>query len=335
MSTKELVIITDAWYPQVNGVVTTYTNIISELPSGMFDKTTIIHPGLFKSIANPVYKETRISFCSMNRMMKMLYPFWIRGARFHIATEGVLGYQAKRVLRDFGCKHTSAYHTKFPEFIEEMLGIPTAWTRWYFDKFHRDSKIVMMSSQSVANRYPEWNCKVLGKGYEREFFYPRPDRKENKTPILLYVGRVSREKNIEEFLNIDLPFKHHKIVVGDGPIRLELGKKYPDVFFMGYKFGEELGDLYRRADVFVFPSRNDTYGIVVLEAMACGTPVAAFDVDGARDQIVNGINGYIGENLADNIERCLDLDREKVYNTVKDISWKNSANQFIKYLEEP
>lgn len=328
MAKQTIVIITDAWEPQVNGVVTTYKNLLKHLDNY---NVVVINPSQFKTLPNPFYKDIPISLCSFRKMASCLLPFWRSGAKFHVATEGVLGLQAKRVLRSLGYAHTSAYHTKFPEFFKEMFHIPISWTRWYFDWFHRDSSIVMMSSQSVANRYPNWNCKVLGKGFESHFTFK--DKSIKLRPVLLYVGRVSAEKNIEAFcsLNIDA----EKIVIGDGPMREKLKFAYPDVYFLGYKFGKELADFYQLADVFVFPSKTDTFGIVVLEAMACGTPVAAYPVDGAIDQIQNGVNGYTDEDLEVAVQKALAVSRETTYNSVQNVSWENSASlQFIKYLEE-
>jgi glycosyltransferase involved in cell wall biosynthesis len=330
MAKKTIVIITDAWYPQVNGVVTTYENIIKELPSEY--QVRVISPDMFTNFKNPLYKEISISLCTKNKMRKILKQIVKENdiCYFHLATEGVLGFQAKRVLEEAGTLYTTAYHTKFPEFIKALYGIPTCFTRWYFDWFHRNSKCVMMSSKSVASQYPRWNCKVLQKGYDSHFTFSSP---KNHTPILLYVGRVSKEKGVEDFCKIHPLRDVVKIVVGDGPIKKKLRKKYPDVHFVGYKFGKELAEYYQNADVLVFPSRNDTYGIVILEAMACGTPVAAYPVDGAKDQIKYCCNGDMDNNLTLAAMRCLTLSRLDTASSVYSITWKNSANQFIKYIE--
>jgi glycosyltransferase involved in cell wall biosynthesis len=238
--------------------------------------------------------------------------------KFHIATEGTIGYQAKKVLERLGIEYTTAYHTKFPEFFKEMFHIPVSFTSWYFDWFHRKSKRVLMSSQSVADRYPEWNCNVLGKGYDSHFTFA--GKKSRIRPVLLYVGRVSAEKNIEAFC--DLTINAIKVVVGDGPI-----------MFIGYKFGNELARWYQTAGCLVFPSKTDTYGIVVLESMACGTPVAAYPVDGAIDQIKNHVNGYVDESLLNAVIKALEVSRETTYNSVKNITWANSAKQFIEYIQ--
>lgn len=332
---KRIVIFTDAWYPQVNGVVTTYINTIQHIDHERHE-VEIIEPSMFTTIKLPFYKEIGLSIVTRNRIKEIIKRNLDEApvCRFHIATEGPIGYKAKRVLDAMHIKYTTAYHTKFPEFIEHITKIPVKYTSWYFDWFHRSAKTVIVSSNSTAREHPNWNTRVMGKGYDDHF---RPDplkpHQKNKVKTLLYVGRVSKEKNIEDFCRIYLP-NINKVVVGDGPDRKRLKKKYPDVHFVGYKFGELLAEQYRQADVFVFPSRTDTYGIVILEAMACGTPVAAYPVTGPIDQIKNGVNGYTGSNLLSSVINCMSLSREKVYSTVKDITWQNAAKEFIQYLEE-
>ena len=331
MVKKTLVLITDAWSPLVNGVVTTYKNMLSHLPK---DYTCIvISPDKFKRVCVPFYNEIEVALCTRKMMSKEIMDIMSKypECKFHIATEGVLGVQAKRALDKLNIKYTTAYHTKFPEFIREIVGMPTFFTRWYFDWFHKKSKYVFMSSESVSKRYPKWKCVVLNKGYS-DYYRPPLIKKQNEIPVLLYVGRVSKEKNIEDFCKINVLSK--KIVVGDGPILCKLSEKYPNVYFIGYKFKSELAEYYKLADVFVFPSKSDTYGIVVLEAMACGTPVAAYPVDGAIDQIKNGVNGYMHEDLNYAVVKCLDINREQTRQSVEGISWENSTKKFIEYLEK-
>lgn len=329
MAKTHIVIITDAWDPQVNGVVTSYKNIINNLPDNV--EVTVIHPGMFRTLALPFYKGIDLALCSYSRMRKIINRH--RGAYFHIATEGILGLQARRVLNARGVSYTTAYHTKFPEFIKAMYKLPIWSTRWYFNWFHSKSKYVICSSESSANENPQWNAVVVGKGYDKHFGHDVIISYKNngkcKNPTLLFVGRVSKEKNIEEFCSLDYM---NKIVVGDGPDLKRLQEKYPDVDFVGYKFGKELADYYRDADVFVFPSRSDTYGIVILEAMACGTPVAAYPVTGPKDQIIEGVNGSMHEDLHIAIEACLNIPRKRVSDSVQNISWARSAKQFVEYV---
>lgn len=332
MARTKIILITDAWTPQVNGVVTTYTNIIKNLSEDV--SVDVIEPSQFFGLNLPFYKGIKLSFCTRHKMYEMLnsktvyYNNQGYEVRYHIATEGPLGYKAKSILDDFDKTYTTAYHTKFPEFFKAMYGIPKILTKWYFDWFHKDSKHVMCSSESNAIENKNWNTVVLDKGIDDIFVLKKKKYSEHK--ILLYVGRVSKEKNIEDFCDLNI-MNTTKIVVGDGPYRKALEERYTDVQFVGYKFGTELAEFYRNSDVLIFPSKVDTYGIVILEAMACGTPCAGYNVTGPIDQIKNGINGYTDDDLELAVKKCFDLDRETVYNTVKHKNWKNSALQFVKY----
>ena len=215
----KIVLITDAWEPQVNGVVTTYNNIIKNLPSDVWCE--IIHPNMFKKIQVPGYSEIQFALCSLCEMESILYTDITNRAYFHIATEGPLGIQAKRVLDKFGVAYTTAYHTKFPEFLYEIYKFPKFITKAYINWFHKNSKLVMCSSKSNAKENNQWNAVVLGKGYSNVFTYK--DKKSSEI-ILLYVGRVSKEKNIDDFCKLDVG-QSTKIVVGD---TLCINFKYPD-----------------------------------------------------------------------------------------------------------
>lgn len=340
MARTKIILITDAWEPQVNGVKTTYKNIIQNLPEDV--SVDIIHPALYNSIPFPFYKEINIPLCSSNKMRRMIesrtLDYKMQGFNifYHIATEGVLGYKAKRVLDAMGLPYTTAYHTKFPEFLKLMFSIPVVLTSWYFNWFHGRSKAVMCSSASDAASHPKWKTAVVGKGYASHFTFKQIERARDIH--LLYVGRVSHEKNIESFCKIQLDrwmecgAKVIKTVVGDGPARKELQQKYPDVEFVGYKFGKDLAFFYQNYDVCVFPSKVDTFGITILESMACGTPVAGYPVTGPIDQIINGVNGYVNDDLEQAVGQCLLLERSKVAKSVEHISWKQSAEQFVSLI---
>lgn len=342
MARTKVILITDAWEPQVSGVVTTYKNIIANLPDWM--TVDVIHPGLFDSFKVPFYKEIPFSLCSYTKMFKMIEErdvHWHKlgyDIKYHIATEGILGLQAKRVLEKLGIKYTTAYHTKFPEFFKEMFGIPVMFTRWYFNWFHKNAKYVMCSSASNAKENSKWNSVVLGKGFDSYFRFSEKYR-DNKV-VLLYAGRVSKEKNLDAFCELDVSgcvaptVEVIKVVVGDGPYKKKLQKKYPNIKFVGYKFGAELAQWYQSADVFVFPSKVDTFGIVILESMACGTPVAAYPVTGPIDQIQNGVNGFVDEDLSTAVCFALNIDRGTVHLSVRHTNWKKSADEFLKYVTE-
>lgn len=342
MARTKVILITDAWEPQVSGVVTTYKNIIANLSDWM--TVDVIHPGLFNSFKVPFYKEIPFSLCSYAKMFKMIEERDVHwhmlgyDTKYHIATEGILGLQAKRVLEKLGIKYTTAYHTKFPEFFKEMFGIPVMFTRWYFNWFHKNAKYVMCSSASNAKENSKWNSVVLGKGFDYHFRFS--DKYRDNKVVLLYAGRVSKEKNLDAFCELDVSecvaptVEVIKVVVGDGPYKKKLQKKYPNIKFVGYKFGPELAQYYQSADVFVFPSKVDTFGIVILESMACGTPVAAYPVTGPIDQIQNGINGFVDEDLSTAVCFALNIDRGTVHMSVRYTNWKKSADEFLKYVTE-
>lgn len=335
MVRTKIILVTDAWLPQVNGVVTTYSNIQQHLPMGV--EMDVIEPSQFTNWPMPFYKGINMAWCTkriMHRLLEQrtrLYQLQGFQVRYHIATEGVLGWCARRVLCKQGIPFTTAYHTKFPEFFQAMFGIPVSWTRWYFDWFHASSQLVMCSSESNRAENPSWRSAVLRKGVDPRFTVKK-NRGSHEHPMLLYVGRVSQEKNIEDFCELDIA-NSQKIVVGDGPYLTILKKRYPDVEFVGYKFGDDLVRYYQAADVLVFPSRADTFGIVILEAMSCGTPCAAYPVTGARDQIRNGLNGFTDEDLELAVELCLDLDPAAVRATLQGETWTRSAQQFVEYLD--
>jgi glycosyltransferase involved in cell wall biosynthesis len=331
---KTIILVTDAWEPQTYGVVTTYRNILEALPKDQ--RVVMITPNDFMCWNLPFYKEIKIPKCSKKMMKAKLEDIFHQCGRsfvVHIATEGVLGFQAKRVLDEYSIPYTTAYHSKFPEFIQRMLFIPAAFIRPYFNWFHKKSRKVLMSSKSVCNRHRGWRGAVIPKGFAS--YFTVVNKPKNEIPVLLYVGRISKEKNIEAFLNIKLMFPHKKVVAGDGPILKSLMKKYPDVEFVGKKFGYALAEYYQSADVFVFPSKTDTFGLVVLEAMACGTPVAAYYVDGSKDQISDGFNGIMCDDLTKATLLALDLatSRQSIRERVANLAeWKESASQFLYFL---
>ena len=323
----KIVLITDAWEPQVNGVVTTYNNIIKNLPSDVWCE--IIHPNMFKKIQVPGYSEIQFALCSLCEMESILYTDITNRAYFHIATEGPLGIQAKRVLDKFGVAYTTAYHTKFPEFLYEIYKFPKFITKSYLNWFHKKSSLVFVASKSSQEENPQWKTLSIDRGYDHNF--EPQERAKNEIPVLLYVGRVSKEKNIDAFCEIDIgPCR--KIVVGDGPDKKRLEKKYKNVEFTGYMFASQLAMYYNMADVTVFPSMSDTFGVVILESMACGTPVAGYPVAGPIDQIENGVNGYMSEDLSFAVRKCLEISREKTRESVREKNWEKVAENFYKNI---
>jgi glycosyltransferase involved in cell wall biosynthesis len=321
-----ILIATDAWEPQINGVVMTLKQIKKEC-----DDVVFITPNDFKSIPCPFYKDIRLSWAwNVSRLIKKINPKYI-----HIATEGPIGFFVRNWCIQNNRNFTTSYHTKFPEYLHKMVGVPTELTYKYMKWFHSMSSAVMVTTNSLKQELEGRGFKNLVKwtrGVDTNLFYPlsKNARIANDRPTYLYVGRVSKEKNIEAFL--DLKLEGNKTVVGDGPELKRLSKKYPDVFFTGALKGNDLALFYRTADVFVFPSKTDTFGMVIIEALACGTPVAAYPVTGPKDILTPEV-GAMNDNLGVAIQEALKLDRNKCTEFVqKNYVWSKTAKMFIDNL---
>ena len=322
---RKILIVTDNLPEQINGVVTTYKNIE---PFAARDGYTIdyIHPGRYSHIDCPKYNEVKLAYPKgLWKEIDSLSPDHI-----HIATEGPMGLYTRRYLSVRGISYNTAYHTKFPEGVKAILGIPEFITwpmvRW----FHANSNAVLTTTKSMVEELQSHgfgdNVKPWTRGIDRDVFKPGPRNNQATKPVMLNVGRVSAEKNLEAFYELDL--LGTKIQVGDGPKLEYYKKKYPDVHFVGAKRGKDLADYYRQADVFVFPSRWDTFGLVQIEAMACGTPVAAYPVQGPLDVIDQGVTGVMSDTLEYAVKKCLDLDRETVYSASTKWSWQRAWEIF-------
>jgi glycosyltransferase involved in cell wall biosynthesis len=273
-----IVLATDAWEPQVNGVVRTLTRTIAECRA-MGHDVEVIEPSQFKTIPAPTYPEIRLALGAEEEIRERLRAY--EPEAVHIATEGPIGIATRRICVEWKLPFTTSYHTKFPEFIQSFFRIPTWMTYWFFRNFHNAGNGTFVATSSLAKELGDRGFKNLipwTRGVDTKVFHP------NKTitePYILYVGRVSVEKNIRAFLDIKTEFR--KVVVGDGPELKALTKRYPDVEFVGKQKGSMLSYWYQNAEVFVFPSKNDTFGLVMLEALACGLPVAAYPINGALD----------------------------------------------------
>lgn len=327
---KKIVIITDAWTPQVNGVVTTLKNIIS-IASKEFD-IHIIHPGLYKTIPFPTYPEIRlpIDIWNVSVDIKKLNPDHI-----HIATEGLLGLVSKLYCDINNLKYTTAYHTKFPEYIESRIKGTQNLVYKYLRWFHAKSKSILITTNSMKEELETngfGNLVVWTRGVDRKLFKHIP-RTNNTSPILIYVGRVSIEKNIEAYLNIDLPYQ--KLVVGDGPELELLKSKYPKVTFLGSLSGNALVKAYNLGDVFVFPSKTDTFGLVQIEANACGLPIAAYPVTGPKDIIVQGMNGFMSVDLKEAVVNCLGINKSTISEVSDKYTWDECTKIFLEALVKP
>jgi glycosyltransferase involved in cell wall biosynthesis len=325
---KTILIITDNLPEQINGVVTTYKNIEAMAVHDGY-RVVYLDPGRFRHVDCPGYNEVKISFpWKIGEAIEEISPNHI-----HIATEGPVGLCARQYLDKHGYRYNTAYHTKFPEGIRKLFGIPEnlIWplVRW----FHKHSGKVLTTTDTMVKELRDhgFDGDIIPwtRGVDRSIFYP--NNTTNKFGILLCVSRVSKEKNLEHFFNIGYP-GYRKIMVGDGPMLEEYKQKYTDVEFVGYKTGIELANYYRMADVFVFPSRWETFGLVMIEAMACGTPVAAYRCSGPQDVIEEGVTGYMGEDLYSSIRQCLTLDRQVVFEGSKKWSWENAWKIFRENL---
>jgi glycosyltransferase involved in cell wall biosynthesis len=324
---KTILIITDNLPEQINGVVTTYKNIEA---LAVLDGYRVVYltPLEFLHVSSPGYREIKISIpWKIGKKIRAVAPDYI-----HIATEGPLGLYARFYLNQRNRRYNTAYHTKFPEGLKKIAGIPEPWTWSYVRWFHKHSGKVLTTTDSMVTELHEhgFDGDIISwtRGVDRTVF--NPEHRGNTVvngPILLYVGRVSREKNLDDFC--DLQFTNaNKIIVGDGPYRTELEQRYPDINFVGYKTGADLARYYAMADVFVFPSKWETFGLVMIEAMACGTPVAAYPVQGPVDVIDEGVTGCMNDDLKQAVTDCLFLPRHKVWSGSHRWSWENAWHIF-------
>jgi glycosyltransferase involved in cell wall biosynthesis len=323
-----ILIATDAWHPQVNGVVRTLTSLQrSALALGA--DIEFLTPEGFPSMELPTYPGLRIAWPNRREIARRIEA--AAPEAIHIATEGPIGWSARAYCRRHGLAFTTSYTTRFPEYIAVRSIIPASVTYSVLRHFHGAAATTMVATASLHNELAGRGFRKLGfwgRGVDTQLFHPNsPAALDLPRPIFMTMGRVAVEKNIEAFLSLDLPGS--KVVVGDGPQRRELAQKYPDVKFLGEKKGEDLTAHLAAADVFVFPSLTDTFGVVQLEALACGTPVAAFPVTGPLDVIANHPVGALDQDLRSACLRALTMSRETCRNFALERSWENSARQFI------
>ena len=316
---KKILIITDNLPEQINGVVTTFKNI--EAPA-LLDGYSIVYltPGQFLHVDCPGYPEVKFAWpWGIGKKIKEISPDYI-----HIATEGPLGLFARLYLDIRNYRYNTSYHTKFPEFLNKIYRIPE-WISWgYLRWFHKHSGIVLTTTKTMVRDLQahgfKGEIKPWTRGVNREVLKPTQAwGHPNPRPLILYVGRVSREKDVDKVC--EMIDTYDVVVIGDGPYRKELEARYPGCQFLGYKTGSELADWYSKADVFVFPSRVDTFGIVMIEAMSLGTPVAAYPVPGPQDIVEPGA-GYLSPKLRDSVEICLHLPRNRVVALSQKWTWE-------------
>lgn len=326
-----VLVVTDAWRPQVNGVVRTLEKLAETLAE-MGVTMDVLSPSGFRTLPMPSYPEIRVALatpCRVARLIDRHAP-----DRIHIATEGPLGLLARRFCIRRGLTFTTSYHTRFPEFLRARLPVPESWSYRWLRRFHNAGNGVLVATPSLGEELSARgfaNIRLWTRGVDTGLFHPgRRSDLGLPRPVFLNVGRVAVEKNLPAFLDLDLPGS--KVVVGDGPDLAHLRARYPDVHFLGTKQGEELAAVYASADVFVFPSRTDTFGNVILEALASGCPVAAFPVTGPLDILADGKGGVLHDDLRRAALAALEVPRDQARAKALTYDWHECARQFLHHL---
>ena len=324
-------LVTDAWLPQINGVTTTLSRCCDEMAQRGHE-VLVISPNVFSTVRCPRYPEIRLAAHPISKVGRLLAGF--RPDAIHIATEGPLGVAARLYCGRWRLPFTTAFHTKFAEYLKVYAGIPAQWTytllRWFHDRAQR----TLVPTASMKNELEKRGFSDLvqwSRGVDTDLFRPRDERFfDLPRPIFISVGRVAHEKNLQAFLDLDLPGS--KVVVGDGTARQALEACYPDVLWAGFKRGEDLARHYAGADVFVFPSRTDTYGLVMLEAGASGLPVAAYPVTGPIDVVQPNVTGILDDDLGNACRNALSLDPVACRDWAASQSWGRCAETLLANL---
>jgi 1,2-diacylglycerol 3-alpha-glucosyltransferase/glucuronosyltransferase len=326
-----ILVATDAWHPQVNGVVRTLT-MMAEAAATLGAEVDFLTPQSFRTFAMPSYRDLRVALPRPARIARLIAAS--KADSIHIATEGPIGLLVRRYCRKHGLPFTTSFHTRFPDYISARAPVPEAWVEsWVWSTlrwFHGGSEAVMAATPALACELRERgfrNVVLWPRGVDTKLFRPRDVDLCQPRPVFLCVGRVAVEKNLEAFLDLDLPGT--KVIVGDGPARSGLEQKYPDTVFLGALQGEALAEIYAAADVFVFPSRTDTFGLVLLEALASGLPVAAFPVTGPRDVIGTAPVGVLDGDLRNACLAALAIPRQACVDFAARYTWEASAQAFI------
>jgi glycosyltransferase involved in cell wall biosynthesis len=327
----KIAIVTDAWRPQTNGVVQTLSTTAQTLRAGGHD-VLVIEPNQFRTFPCPTYPEIRLAWLPYRRLAQLLLDFGPDG--IHIATEGTLGMAARSWCLRNRFAFTTSYHTQFPEYVRARAPIPIALSYAHLRRFHSAADRTMVATPTLQKQLETRGFRNIvrwTRGVDVDLFKPLGKGfLELPRPIFVYLGRVAVEKNLEAFLDLDLPGT--KLVIGDGPERRSLQAEFPTAKFVGYKYGAQLAAHLAAADVFVFPSRTDTFGLVLLEALACGVPVAAYPVTGPIDVIQNGVTGVLDEDLRAAALAALKLDPQQCRAFALKHTWEAATRQFVANL---
>ena len=324
----KILVVTDAWHPQLNGVVRCLEAVGAQLRA-QGDDVDYLTPQGFRTLPLPTYPEIRLSLASPRQVASAIDR--LAPDHVHIATEGPLGLLARHVCLSNGQRFTTSYHTRFPEYVAARLPVPADWVYGYLRWFHDAAAATLVPTRSMQRELEArgfQNLRCWTRGVDAALFAPGPKSMFEVLPgpHLLYVGRVAVEKNVRAFLDIDVPGT--KIVVGDGPALADLQAAYPAVVFLGRRMGEELSAIYRSADVFVFPSRTDTFGNVIIEALSSGVPVAAYPVTGPIDVLTDPTCGALAEDLGVAVRRALTLSRDAARAHAGRFTWAECARKF-------
>ncbi|SHL55424.1 Glycosyltransferase involved in cell wall bisynthesis [Bradyrhizobium lablabi] len=325
-----ILVATDAWHPQVNGVVRTLT-MMADAAERLGVEVSFVTPQSFRTFGLPSYRDLRVALPTPAKIARLIED--ARPDSIHIATEGPIGLLARRYCRKHQVPFTTSFHTRFPEYISARLPIPESWIWAALRAFHRPSQAVMAATPALSNELRSRgfrNVVLWPRGVDARLFHPRAVELGLPRPIFLCVGRVAVEKNLEAFLDLDLPGT--KLVVGDGPARASLQRRYPHAVFLGSRQGEALAEAYAAADVFVFPSKTDTFGLVLLEALASGLPVAAFPVTGPRDVIGNAPVGALNDDLRTACLSALQISPQACLEFAAGYTWESSARVFVENI---
>jgi glycosyltransferase involved in cell wall biosynthesis len=325
-----ILVATDAWHPQVNGVVRTLTHM-AEAATAFGVDVSFLTPQSFRTVAMPSYPDLRLALPGRASIARLIAD--ARPDSIHIATEGPIGVLVRRYCRRHELPFTTSFHTRFPEYISARLPIPESWIWAALRRFHGASQAVMAATPALASELRARgfrNVVLWPRGVDTGQFHPRVVDLGLPRPVFLCVGRVAVEKNLEAFLELDLPGT--KVIVGDGPARAALARNYPQAVFLGARQGEELAQAYAAADVFVFPSKTDTFGLVLLEALASGLPVAAFPVTGPRDVIGNHPVGALNEDLRIACLAAVTISPQACLEFAKRHTWEASARAFVENI---